>query len=148
MEVGARVLLHLDPTCERFWIAEKDGEAVGCVGIVREDDTTARLRTMYVEPSARGLGIGRRLVGECIRFSREAGYSAIVLWTLEVLAEARNLYGSAGFRMISSEPWNGIGPTEQDETWRLELGPGSTDGVAAGGGHGHGGQGHGGEAVG
>ena len=92
MEIGARVLLHLDPACERFWVAEKDGEVVGCVGIVREDETTARLRTMYVEPTARGLGLGRRLVDECMRFCREKGYSAIVLWTLGVLEAARGLY--------------------------------------------------------
>jgi len=127
MEIGARALLHLDPSCERFWIAEKDGEVVGCVGIVREDETTARLRTMYVEPSARGLGLGRRLVDTCISFCREAGYSAIVLWTLGVLDTARALYASAGFRMVSSEPWDGLGPIEQDETWRLELGPGGRD---------------------
>ena len=127
MEIGARALLHLDPSCERFWIAEKDGEVVGCVGIVREDETTARLRTMYVEPTARGLGLGRRLVDTCISFCRDAGYSAIVLWTLGVLDTARALYASAGFRMVSSEPWDGLGPVEQDETWRLELGPGSTD---------------------
>ena len=133
MEIGGRALLHLDPTCERFWIAERNGEVVGCVGIVREDESTARLRTMYVEPSARGLGLGRRLVEECIRFCRDAGYSAIVLWTLQVLTEARRLYAAYGFRMVSSEPWDGIGPTEQDETWRLDL----VEGASGAGPHGH-----------
>jgi N-acetylglutamate synthase-like GNAT family acetyltransferase len=126
MEIGARVLIHLDRSCERFWVAEKDGEVVGCVGIVREDEATARLRMMYLEPSARGLGLGRRLVDTCIEFCREKGYAAIVLWTLGVLETARSLYASAGFRMVSSEPWDGIGPVEQDETWRLELKPGAS----------------------
>ena len=135
-EIGARFLLKLDPACERIWVAEKDGQVIGCVGIVREDETTARLRTMFVEPEARGLGLGRRLLEECVGFCREKGYGAIVLWTLGVLGPARTLYQSAGFEMIASEPWDDIGPVEQDETWRLELTPGGGRG-AAGGHHGH-----------
>ena len=136
-EIGAKLLLRLDPACERFWVAEKDGQVIGCVGIVREDATTARLRTMFVEPSARGLGLGRRLVETCISFTRDAGYSAIVLWTLGCLGPARKLYASFGFEMISSEPWDEIGPLEQDETWRLELAPGAAP-ADPGGHHGHG----------
>jgi N-acetylglutamate synthase-like GNAT family acetyltransferase len=135
-EIGAKVLLRLDPACERFWIAEKDGQVIGCVGIVREDETTARLRTMFVDEAARGLGLGRRLVETCVSFCRDKGYSAIVLWTLGCLGPARQLYASAGFEMVSSEPWDEIGPGMFDETWRLELKPGSA--ASASGHHGSG----------
>jgi N-acetylglutamate synthase-like GNAT family acetyltransferase len=135
-DIGAKFLLRLDPECERFWVAEKDGAIVGCVGIVRDDETTARLRTMFVEESARGLGLGRRLLGECLSFCREKGYASVVLWTLGCLGPARKLYASAGFEMISSEPWDEIGPDMMDETWRLQLTPGVAPAGAAGG-HGH-----------
>jgi N-acetylglutamate synthase-like GNAT family acetyltransferase len=123
-DIGARFLLRLDPERERFWVAEKGGRVIGCVGIVRENDSTARLRTMFVEPEARGLGLGRRLLEECVSFCRDKGYGTIVLWTLGCLAAARELYASAGFEMISSEPWDEIGPGMMDETWRLDLTPG------------------------
>lgn len=121
MEIGAYVLLRLDPERERFWIAERHGDILGCVGMVHEDDRTARLRMMFVEPQARGLGLGRRLLETCFGFAREKGYAAIVLWTLDVLGPARRLYTSAGFELVASEPWDDIGPVVQDETWRLEL---------------------------
>jgi GNAT superfamily N-acetyltransferase len=121
LEISSRFLLKLDPACERVWIAVRGDEILGCVGLVREDATTARLRTLFVEPATRGLGLGRRLVRTCVAFARQAGYGAVVLWTLDVLTAARALYASEGFGMVSSDTWDEIGPVLQDETWRLEL---------------------------
>jgi GNAT superfamily N-acetyltransferase len=98
-----------DPAREAAWIAEVDGAPVGCVFCVRHDDETAQLRLLLVDPAARGLGIGTRLIDECLRFARSAGYIRIRLWTNNVLTGARRLYERAGFTLESAEPHHSYG---------------------------------------
>ena len=95
--ICADFLDNLDPARERCWIAERAGERLGCVFLVKEDETTARLRLLLLEPAARGERLGRRLVDECVAFAREAGYREIVLWTHAVLTAARAIYAATGF---------------------------------------------------
>ena len=113
---------HRDPACERAWIAEVDGEPAGCVLCVRRDDETAQLRILLVDPAVRGLGIGARLVEECIRFARAAGYRSMVLWTNDVLVSARRIYEAAGFALTDEEPHHSFGHDLVGQTWRLDLG--------------------------
>jgi DNA-binding MarR family transcriptional regulator/N-acetylglutamate synthase-like GNAT family acetyltransferase len=120
-EVVAKFLREFDPALEHCWIAEQDGTRIGSVFIVKESDTVARLRMLIVEPKARGLGVGRRLVEECIRFSREAGYGEIVLWTHSILTAARRIYDSVGFVIEETETHDEFGPELVGETWRLRL---------------------------
>lgn len=110
-----------DPKRERCWVAEMNGENVGCVMLVKENEATARLRLLLVEPKARGLGLGARLVDECVRFAREAKYKKITLWTHSVLTGARHIYEKAGFRLTSSEPRHAWGQDVVAEFWDLEL---------------------------
>ena len=110
-----------DPARERAWIAEVDGEPVGCVLCVRRDDETAQLRILLVDPAARGLGIGARLVEECIRFARTAGYRSLMLWTNDVLGSARRIYEATGFALIDEEPHHSFGHDLVGQTWRLDL---------------------------
>jgi DNA-binding MarR family transcriptional regulator/GNAT superfamily N-acetyltransferase len=112
---------HRDPGAEAAWIAEVDGAPAGCVFCVREDATTARLRLLLVEPWARGLGIGGRLVEEVLRFARGAGYSAVTLWTNDVLAGARRIYERAGFTLDNESPHHSFGQDLVGQNWSLRL---------------------------
>ncbi len=119
--IVAEFIQHYDPKRERAWIAEKDGEIVGSVFLVKQSATVAKLRLLLVEPRARGLGIGARLVGECVRFARQAGYRKIMLWTNSVLRAARRIYKSAGFRLVHRERHRSFGHDLVGETWELPL---------------------------
>jgi DNA-binding MarR family transcriptional regulator/GNAT superfamily N-acetyltransferase len=112
-----------DAARERAWIAGVDGQRAGCIMCVRADGSAdvAKLRLLLVEPSARGLGVGRRLVTECVDFARGAGYSRLVLWTQSILAAARHLYVEAGFELVESAPHRSFGADLVEETWALEL---------------------------
>ena len=127
--IAGRFIEQFDATREACWIAERDHGNLGCVFLVQaRDETTdapiagvAQLRLLLVEPSARGLGIGARLVTECERFARQAGYARIVLWTNSLLLAARGIYAKAGYRLIKSEPHTSFGHALVGETWELPL---------------------------
>lgn len=120
-EIAVEFVRKLDPARERCWIAECDGQRAGCIFLVSKDTTTAKLRLLLVEPRARGLGIGRLLVTECVRFAREAGYQKVVLWTQDDLTAARHLYQEAGFRRTTCEPHHSFGHDLVAEIWELDL---------------------------
>ena len=120
-EIVARFVKTFDARRERCWMAEADGEVVGSVFLVRQSRSVARLRLMLVEPRARGMGIGTRLVGECIRFARQAGYRKITLWTNSVLRAARHIYERSGFRLVHEEKHHSFGHDLVGETWDLKL---------------------------
>jgi len=120
-DIVAQFLKNFDSARERCWIAERDGAALGAVMIVKQSATIAKLRLLHVERAARGLGIGKRLVDECIRFSRAVGYKKITLWTQSNLLAARHLYKAAGFTRIAQEPHHRFGKDLVAETWELAL---------------------------
>jgi GNAT superfamily N-acetyltransferase len=113
---------NYDPSCERCWIADMDGENVGCIMLVKDAEPgVARIRLLLVDPKARGLGVGKRLVDECVRFARQAGYQKITLWTHSILTAARAIYEKAGFTLTSSEEKRSWGKDVVAEYWDMDL---------------------------
>ena len=110
-----------DAARERCWIAERKGKRLGAVFLVKKSGDQAQLRLLLVEPAARGLGLGKRLVRECVRFARRCGYRKVVLWTQSELAAARGIYEKAGFRLVGKEPHNSFGKSLTGEYWELQL---------------------------
>ena len=119
--IAARFIERYDPARERCWIAEMHGEVVGSVFLVKKSRTVAQLRLMILDPRARGLGIGARLVDECLQFARQAGYRTVTLWTNSVLIAARRLYARAGFRLVHTERHRSFGRTLIGETWERAV---------------------------
>ena len=121
--ITADFIDHFDPACERCWIAEIDGRHVGHTFLVRHPDQpgTAKLRLLYVDPSARGLGLGKTLVDECVRFARSAGYKKIILWTQSILAAAHRIYQGAGFKLVKEDPHHSFGHDLIGQIWELQL---------------------------
>jgi GNAT superfamily N-acetyltransferase len=122
-EVAAKFIRRFDAKRECCWIAEIEGEIVGSVFLVKRSSRTAQLRLLLVEPKARGLGIGRKLVEECVRFARQTGYRKLMLWTNSVLHAARRLYEAEGFALRREEPHQSFGPALIGQIWELELRP-------------------------
>ena len=120
-EIVAAFVRKRDPKRERCWITELDGERAGSVTLVRDGDKAAKLRLLFVEPAARGHGVGKRLVDECIRFARAAGYRKITLWTQSILVAARAIYVGAGFEKVRVEPHRSFGKKLVGEYWELRL---------------------------
>jgi len=120
-QIIADFVNKFDPRWERGWIAELNGQNVGSVLLTKDSDEVARLRLLLVEPAARGLGIGKRLTDECVRFARECGYRRMTLWTHSVLTAARHVYAQAGFRLTSSEPRRSFGQDVVSEYWDMKL---------------------------
>jgi DNA-binding MarR family transcriptional regulator/GNAT superfamily N-acetyltransferase len=120
-KITAEFIEKFDARHERCWIAEMDGERVGSVFVVRKSDEIAKLRLLIIDPKARGLGLGKRFVDECLRFAREAGYRRMTLWTQSILTAARGIYARAGFELVAEEPHHSFGVDLIGETWERDL---------------------------
>jgi GNAT superfamily N-acetyltransferase len=120
-EVAGKFLANFDPAMEYCWIAERNGINIGSVLIANGGDGIAKLRLLYIDKAARGLGLGRTLVNECIRFARAKNYRKISLWTNDVLHSARAIYVKAGFQLVSEERHSMFGTEENGQTWVLDL---------------------------
>jgi DNA-binding MarR family transcriptional regulator/N-acetylglutamate synthase-like GNAT family acetyltransferase len=121
-QIVAGFLASYNPQRERCWMAEMNGDIVGSVFVVQSDDErVAKLRLLLVEPKARGLGLGKRLVEECIRFARRTGYEKLTLWTNSVLTAARHIYAECGFVRVAEGPIHSFGHDLTEETWELDL---------------------------
>lgn len=120
-EIAAKFIREFDPRWERCWIAEREGQAIGSVFVVRQDDTTAKLRMLYVDANARGLGLGSQLVEECLQFAQQVGYRRMVLWTNSVLTDARRIYERAGFTLLEEEAHHSFGKDLIGQVWGRDL---------------------------
>jgi len=120
-EIGARFIREFRAGRERAWIAEREGQIVGAVFVVQQDQDTAKLRMLYVEAGARGLGLGSCLVQECLAFARQAGYRRMVLWTNSVLVDARRIYERAGFDLLEQQAHHSFGQDLIGQVWGREL---------------------------
>jgi len=120
-DVVAAFIRNFDAKRERCWIAERGAEILGSIFLVKQDDETAKLRLLYVEPHTRGTGLGRRLVAECLAFARSAGYARVVLWTNDCLHAAVKIYRDEGFRLIGEEKHHSFGKDLVGQTWELTL---------------------------
>lgn len=120
-QIAAQFVQNFDPIHENAWIADIGGQVVGSVFLVKVSDEVAKLRLLYVEPHARGLGIGQRLTAECMAFAREKGYKTLTLWTNDILHAARHIYQSAGFRLVAEEKHHSFGKDLVGQHWELDL---------------------------
>ena len=120
-KITAEFIENFDARRERCWIAEMNGERVGSVFCVRKTDEIAKLRLLIIDPKARGLGLGRRLVEECMHFAKDVGYTSMTLWTQSILTAARAIYAGKGFRLVAEEPHHSFGVDLVGETWERDL---------------------------
>lgn len=120
-QILGAIMQNYNPDRDRCWIAEQAGTRVGCVFLIQQSATVAKLRLLLVEPSIRGRGVGARLVQECIAFAQQAGYQSITLWTNDILLSARQLYQRNGFRLVHAEAHQSFGHRMVGETWELSL---------------------------
>lgn len=120
-EIAAQFVKNFDPAWENAWIAERDGQVLGSVFLVKVSEHEAKLRLLYVEPDARGEGLGRRLTQECIAFAKAKGYGQLTLWTNDILHAARRIYQDAGFVLVSEEHHHSFGHDLVGQYWSLDL---------------------------